>query len=302
MRPLALMLPLLGAAVWWSVRRGVRPLRTLGQLLRARTPGGLAPVTVAGAPAEMDPLLEALNGLLLRIAALMESERRFTADAAHELRTPIAAIRAQAQVAQAEPDGALRQHALQAVLQGCDRAARLVEQLLTLSRMDSGATPPQSEVDLTRCTREVLASLAPTALARQQDLDFLATEPVTVFADPTLLAVLVRNLLDNAVRYSPNGATIRVAISSEPSRVCWGVDDSGPGLEAADLARLGERFFRVLGTGQDGSGMGWSIVHRIAVIQGATVTVGKSAALGGLAVRVEWPLRGLPGAGDQALR
>ena len=234
-------------------------------------------------------MLDALNGLFERIAELLESERRFTADAAHELRTPIAAIRAQAQVAlgatATTPNG---RHALQATLQGCDRATRLVEQLLTLSRLESGAEHALVAVDLAALVRQVVAEVAPQALSKQQTIEVDATEPCTVRGDATLLSVLVRNLVDNAIRYSPPGAIVKVAVSTRAGRSAAVGRGQRPGHVAADMERLGERFFRVVGSGQDGSGLGWSIVRRIAAVHRAVVRVARSKLLGGLSVEVRF--------------
>ena len=301
--PLALALPLLALAVWWAVRRGSAPLRQLGLQLAARDPRALEPVGLADAPSEMTPMVSALNQLFARIAGLMEAERRFTADAAHELRTPIAAIRAQAQVALNETDDAQRRHALQATLLGCDRAARLVDQLLTLARVEaqgpsSPAAPPGGDAaaprrtDLAALARRIAADLAPAAIERGQSLDLQAPTPAPIEADETLAGVLLRNLLDNASRYSPAGATLRAEVAAREGQVVLVIEDSGPGLEAADLDRLGQRFFRVLGQQAPGSGLGWSIVRRIAATQGAAVEVSRSVALGGLKVQVSWPLAG----------
>ncbi len=293
--PLTLALPLLALAAWWAVRQGMAPLRRLGQTLAARSPRALEPVQAQDAPSEMQPLLESLNGLFERIAELMEAERRFTADAAHELRTPIAAIRTQAQVALAETDDALRRHALLSTLQGCDRATHLVEQLLTLSRLESGADAQALPVDLSALARRVLADVATLALDKQQNLELDAPAPCAVAASEPLLAVLLRNLLDNAVRYSPEGASIQVQVRQADGKVQLIVDDSGPGLDEADRQRLGERFFRVLGSGQSGSGLGWSIVRRIAAAQRAEVQTSRAPALGGLRVAVHWALAGRAG-------
>lgn len=295
--PLAMALPLLALLIWWAVRQATAPLRSLGKTLAARDAQALGPVTLPDAPAEMAPMLDALNQLFGRIRTMVEAERRFTADAAHELRTPIAAIRTQAQVALAERDDAERAHALRATLAGCDRATRLVEQLLMLSRLEAGETAPNgtpsapaAPVDLGALAQRVAAEMAPRAIERRQTLGLDASPGCTVAGNPTLLAVLLRNLIDNALRYSPDGAEVRLAVSSTGAQVRLQVDDSGPGLADADLQRLGERFFRVLGSGQEGSGLGWSIVRRIAAAQGAVVEVARSAALGGLAVGVRWPL------------
>jgi two-component system sensor histidine kinase QseC len=287
--PMALALPLLALAAWWVVRQATQPLRTLSRALAQRDPRALEPVVITDPPAEMAPLLAALNRLFERITERAEAERRFTADAAHELRTPIAAIRTQAQVALAETDDAARAHALRATLAGCDRATRLVAQLLTLSRLEAGAAPAGTVVDLAALARRVVAELAPAAVARHQTLGLDATTACPVRGDETLLAVLLRNLVDNALRYSSDGAELRVAVQRAGDQVLLQVDDSGPGLSVADRQRLGQRFFRVLGSGQSGSGLGWSIVRRIAEVQAATVAVAPSAALGGLAVTVGWP-------------
>ena len=287
--PMAVALPLLALAIWWAVYRGVEPMRSLGRTLAARQPQALHPVELGGAPAEMTPMIQALNGLFERIGSLLESERRFTADAAHELRTPIAAIRAQAQVAMGEADDAQRRHALQATLEGCDRATRLVEQLLTLSRLEAVEALDQGTLDLAALARRVTGELAPKAATRRQVVEFDALEACPVTGNDTLLAVLVRNLVDNALRYSPAAAKVSVAVRQEGGRVVLRVEDSGPGLAEADRARLGERFFRLPGSEQSGSGLGWSIVRRIAAVHRVSLQAGASAALGGLAVSAEFP-------------
>ncbi len=290
---LAVSLPLLGLGAWWAVRQGLLPLRRIGRELGARDPQALQPLVLPDAPREMAPMLDALNGLLARIGALLDGERRFTADAAHELRTPIAAIRAQAQVALAETDDAARRHALQATLQGCDRAARLVDQLLTLARVEAdGTLAGAADVDLAALLRRVAAEIAPRALERGQQLEVDADRPGVVRGHEALLAVLLRNLLDNAVRYSPDGAGVhaRVRCDGDDVEVC--IEDGGPGLADADRQRLGERFFRVLGTQAAGSGLGWSIVRRVAAVHGAAVTADRSASLGGLRVTLRLKGRG----------
>lgn len=287
--PMLLALPLLGLAVWWAVARGVAPLRRLGRALAARPAHELQPVRLGDAPAEMTPVLAALNDLFGRIAALLESERRFTADAAHELRTPIAAIRAQAQVALGAGGDGERRHALASTLAGCDRAARLVEQLLTLSRLEAEAPAARRPVDLSAVVRDAVAEVAPAALAAGQSVEVEAQAGCTVAGDDTLLQVLARNLVDNAVRYGPSGARVAVRVAREGEAVVLSVEDSGPGLADADLARLGQRFFRVAGSERSGSGLGWSIVRRVADAHAGRVSVQRSALLGGLAVRIAFP-------------
>jgi two-component system sensor histidine kinase QseC len=292
--PMLLALPLMALLLWWAVQRGLLPLRRIGAAIARREPHALQPLAAdlggAALPSELTPLVDELNSLFERIAALMESERRFTADAAHELRTPIAAIRAQAQVAQgAGRDEAGRQHALAATLAACDRATRLVEQLLTLARLESSADGPGEPVNLAHVARDVLAELAPAALARRQSIELEAPVAVPVRGSATLLSVLVRNLADNALRYSPDGARVVVSGGAVQGQPVLTVEDSGAGLDEAQQQRLGERFFRVLGTAAAGSGLGWSIVRRIAAVHRAVVGTGRSAALGGLSVRVAFP-------------
>jgi two-component system sensor histidine kinase QseC len=284
--PLALALPLLALLAWWAIRHGLAPLRALGRQLAARAPNALDPLERRDATPELAPLIEALNGLFARIEAMVQAERRFTADAAHELRTPIAAIRAQAQVALTESAEAPRRHALAATIEGCDRATRLVEQLLTLSRLEAGAAVAMQSVDLAALARQVVGELAPRALSKEQDLGLDAATACVVSGDPTLLAVLLRNLIDNALRYSPRGARVDVALQANAGRVTLTVEDSGPGLDAGQADRLGQRFQRGLGHHESGSGLGWSIVQRIADAHHFAVEASRSERLGGLRVVV----------------
>jgi two-component system sensor histidine kinase QseC len=289
--PLLYALPLLALGGWLAVRNGLAPLRHLSQALAKRQPDALEPVVLKDVPSEIDPVVHSLNALFERIQSMMASERRFTADAAHELRTPIAAIRAQAQVAiGAGTDAAQRDHALNTTLAGCDRATHLVDQLLTLSRLESSsAQPPGGVVDVSAVAQHVAADLALTALGREQELELNAPAPALIAADDMLTSVLLRNLLDNALRYSPAAAKVYLSVTTDDQQVTLQVDDSGPGMSEADMARLGERFYRVLGTEQTGSGLGWSIVRRIAKVYGAQVDIRRSAKLGGLCVTVRWP-------------
>lgn len=289
LQPLLWALPLLALLGWLAVRQGLTPLRSLSQALTRRQPQALEPLVIADTPAEIAPVVQSLNALFERIASVLDAERRFTADAAHELRTPIAAIRAQAQVALgAGNDDAQRHQALRHTLEGCNRATHLVAQLLTLSRLEAnGGQAGTGGVNVTTIAREMAALLAPQALGRGQTLALEAEQDALIAADPALTGVLIRNLLDNALRYSPDGAQVTLSVVCANKHVVLQVDDSGPGLPESDRARLGERFFRGLGTGQSGSGLGWSIVRRIAQVYQATVHTSVSP-LGGLRVTVDW--------------
>lgn len=289
--PLALGLPLLGGAAWWAVRSGLAPMRALERMLRERAPDSLGAISLVKAPREIDALVNALNHLFARIAALVDNERRFTQDAAHELRTPIAAIRTQAQVALGAVDDAGRRHALQNTLAGCDRASRLVDQLLTLARLESQSRADPAVTtgfDLGATTRLVVAELIPEAIKKRQTLSLDAPDECTISGDAALMAVLIRNLVDNAIRYSPEGARVNVSLTGG-QRARLTVEDSGAGLSPEARGRLGERFFRMLGSGEDGSGLGWSIVRRIARVFDLAIDIQSSATLGGLAVTITWP-------------
>lgn len=287
--PLGVALPLLAMAGWWAVRQGLAPVRRLSHELSQRQAQTLERVALGDMPSEMRPLIQALNDLFDRIEHMIVAERRFTADAAHELRTPIAAIRAQAQVAMgAGDDNAQRSYALQSTLAGCDRATHLVEQLLTLARLESGSSAPANTMNLNATVRRVAADLAGAALARHQRMALDAGDTCPISGNETLVAVLVRNLIDNAIRYTPPGGKVQISVLCESGHTILRVEDSGPGMTNEDAARLGERFFRVLGTNQTGSGLGWSIVKRIAQASDAQVQTSRSELLGGLAVSVTW--------------
>ncbi|AOI99817.1 ATP-binding protein [Burkholderia sp. LA-2-3-30-S1-D2] len=287
--PMAAALPLLVLAIGWAVRRGTAPLRDFGRVLARRNPQALDPIRPDRTPLEMRSMLDALNRLFERIRTVMDAERRFTADAAHELRTPIAAVKAQAQVAMAEPDDERRRHALRGVLEGCDRAARLVDQLLLLSRLDAGALTDRAPVDVSALAKRVVAEAAPRAIGKRQRLELDAPSPCVVGGNEPLLESMVRNLVDNAIGYSPPQARICVSVCRREGHAVLRVEDGGPGIGDDDLHRLGERLFRPQGARPGGSGLGWSIVRRIAAAHDADIEVGRSPALGGLRVVVSWP-------------
>ncbi|MGP8473273.1 ATP-binding protein [Burkholderia sp. PR2] len=288
--PMAAALPLLVLAIGWAVRRGTAPLRDFGRVLARRNPQALDPIRPDRTPLEMRSMLDALNRLFERIRTVMDAERRFTADAAHELRTPIAAVKAQAQVAMAEPDDERRRHALRGVLEGCDRAARLVDQLLLLSRLDAGALTDRAPVDVSALAKRVVAEAAPRSIGKRQRLELDAPSPCVVGGNEPLLESMVRNLVDNAIGYSPPQAHISVSVCRREGHTVLRVEDGGPGIGDDDLHRLGERFFRPQGARPGGSGLGWSIVRRIAAAHDADIEVGRSPALGGLRVVVSWPV------------
>lgn len=280
---LLLMLGLAVAVLHW----GLAPVRRLREALAGREPGHLDALPTGDVPAELAPLVDTLNALFQRIDALLQGERRLTADAAHELRTPIAAIRAQAQVALGAQGDDERRRALQATLAGCDRAARVVEQLLMLARLEAGDAPPRRPIALADVARQAVAEAAEHPLAAGHALALEVAAPAVAPGDVLLAQVLMRNLLDNAVRYSPAGSPVTVTVDgAAPGGWVLTVEDGGPGLDAPGLARLGQRFQRGEAAAASGSGLGWSIVQRIAALQGWAVAADRSPTLGGLRVRL----------------
>ncbi len=288
--PLGLALPALGLAIWWAIRRGIRPLRELSLSLQQRKAGSLEPLPTEHCNIEILPMLEALNDLFQRTNALHKAEQRFTADAAHELRTPIAALRTQAQVAMAETDPLLQKHALQNTVAACDRASRLVDQLLTLAKLENQAQVTMQTCHLAQLVKQCVADLAPRAIHKQQQLGFDFDETIAdeVNANEVLLSVLFRNLIDNAIRYSPPLAVINIRLSHDKDNLEVVIEDSGKGMDPNAIKRLGERFFRVTEQAESGSGLGWSIVHRIAQVHQIAIRIAPSSDLGGLAIHLQF--------------
>jgi signal transduction histidine kinase len=285
-----ILLGLAGGFIWWIVTATIRPLQQTADSVGQRSERDLGTVDTRGAPREVQPLLDALNHLLRRTAETLQKERRFTADAAHELRTPLAAIRANAQVLVAARDAAEQQGTARDLIASVDRSTRLVEQLLALARADQADnSAQQQEVDLAAITAEQLQAHA--ALAVRQRIALRGNlQAVQLRGDPALLAVLVRNLVDNALRYTPAGGAVQVSTATQGNWAILEVDDSGPGIPVEERQRVFERFYRVAGVRATGSGLGLSIVQRIAELHGASVSLTEGPAGAGTRVRVMFPL------------
>jgi len=273
--PATLALPLMALAVWWGVGRSLRPVDGLARQVGALDAQALAPLDESTPlPSEIAPLRAALNALIRRVTEAFENERRFTADAAHELRTPLAALKVQAQVALRAQADDNRQHALNQVIAGVDRMTHLVEQLLTLARVDpanQGSVPPP--LDAAEIVTAVCAELLPQALRRGQSLVVDAAPGCTVAVTAAWLQVAVRNLVDNALRYAGEGARIEVRLIRSGSACAISVADNGPGIAAASRSQLSARFVRGEIEG-DGCGLGLSIVARIAALSHARLELG----------------------------
>ncbi len=290
LHPLYFALPALALLIWLAVGAGLAPLAGVAREVARRVPDNLAHIEAGRAPREIAPLVAALNALFDRLKASLDQERRFTADAAHELRTPLAAVKTQAQVALGATGEAERGRALANVVAGTDRATRLVEQLLVLARLDPQTALPQGQiVDLQALAGQGIAEMAPAAAAKGVEVGLAPGEAAPVAGDAVLLAVLLRNLLDNAVRYTPAGGEVEVAVRGAAGPVSLTVADSGPGIPEAERGRVFERFHRVLGSGEEGSGLGLSIVRRIADLHRAEVSLGTGPGGRGLLVEVRFP-------------
>lgn len=293
LRPLLVALPILAVFIWLAVRQGVRPLDRVAAEVEGRSPENPAPLPTTDLPAEVLPLVERLNALFGRVARTFEQERRFTADAAHELRTPLAGLKAQAQVAQAASDDAGRQHALANLLRGCDRMAHTVEQLLVLARVDASRPAAFVPTDLGTVARQIIGELAGQALDKGVEIELEAHETAPLNGNPAWLAILVRNLVDNAVRHSPGHGLVRVSVGQDEGGISLVVQDDGPGVPEEELASLGQRFWRSpeAAEGEGGSGLGLSIVCRIAELhEGRVIFRNNPPPVGhGLAVRVWLP-------------
>ena len=289
--PVALLAPVLMLIVWWVVGRAIGPIERVRRQVAARRPDDLAPLPTAGLPAEVRPLVGEMNGLLTRLSDAWDALTHFTADAAHELRSPLAALRLQAQSLQRAPDDATRVIATERLLAGIDRATRLVEQLLALARQEgAGEGAELVSLDLTALARNALADAEPEAARHAIALTLDApTAHVVLRADEAALAVLLRNLLGNALRHTPPGGQVRVGVREEASVIDLTVEDSGPGIAPDERARVLDRFYRVPGTPGHGSGLGLAIVRAIAERHGAALTLDASPTLGGLRVMLRWP-------------
>lgn len=284
-------LPLIGLWVWLATRHGFAALDGIARQIASRDPQQLQPVHPTTAPEEIRTLLEALNGLFLRVEQTLESERRFTADAAHELRTPLAALQAQLQVAQRARDDDERSRSLNQLQSGLTRAAHLVDQMLHLARLDpeSGLPNPQP-VDLGMLAESVCADLGPQILAKNLDFDLEASPGCEVIGQTDWLRVLIRNLIDNAVRYTPAGGKVRVKVMKTMSHVEFSVSDSGPGIPPDQRESVLRRFHRLNQDSQPGSGLGLAIVARIAELHGASLRLGESSMPKGLVAAVQFPI------------
>lgn len=283
--------PFLGFLIWVIVGRGLDTLKKVAREVSHRAPSFLEPVDVESVPSEIEPLVLELNSLFNRLQEAFEREKRFAADAAHELRTPLAALRTQTQVALRADTPSDRDEALRKVLECVDRSTHVVQQLLTLSRMLPQSTINEpTRLDLSSTAADIAAQLVPVAIEKNIDLELIAPEkPAMICGNSTAIGILIRNLVDNAIRYTPNDGSVVIEIQQQNKHVILNVIDTGPGIPKQLRERVFERFFRVIGNKAPGSGLGLGIVQQIARLHQAEVQLLTPASGKGLEFRIIFP-------------
>nr|WP_238551376.1 ATP-binding protein [Legionella oakridgensis] len=288
-----LTFPLSGLLIWIIIGRGLDSLDRVAQEVANRAPNHLEPVSIKEVPEEIKPVIDELNKLFYRLKQGFEREKRFAADAAHELRTPLAALKTQAQVALNTNNIDEKNIALQKLIASVNRSTHIVQQLLTMSKLvpEAETINDLDEVNMAKVARDVLAMLAPTAVEKQIELELEHDEQMPNFiGNPTAISILIRNLVDNAIRYSRECGQVIVRVYQEQNEAVLEVRDNGPGIPAELQSRVFERFFRVLGNKSTGSGLGLAIVQQICALHNGRVTLESPKEGTGLIVKVYFPI------------
>ena len=290
--PLLLALPVFALVIWLGGRWGLRDLRRFATTIGKRSPDDLSHIATEGAPAEIAPLAEAINQLLVKLERALEQERLFTDNAAHELRTPLATLGLQMDVLRNAKTAPERRATLSELDKGVARASRLLDQLLTLARIRHTPIKP-APLNLHAFAADAIRDIYPLARAKGIELSLSGDERIEVVTMKPLLAILLRNLLDNAIKYAPAGTRVEMTVSMEDEEACVKVCDQGPGIAEAERERVFARFYRLKDAGGTGSGLGLAIVRTIAELLGATVTLSAVGAEVGLCVKLRFPARHL---------
>ncbi|MDE2594082.1 MAG: two-component sensor histidine kinase [Burkholderiales bacterium] len=289
--PSILMAPLLMLVVWWVVSRSLAPVAKVRSQMALRKADDLSPISDVGLPEEVRPLIHELNLLFGRVRHAFDAQKSFVADAAHELRSPLAALKIQVQGLQRATDDNTRELAIKRLTSGIERATHLVDQLLALARQEASlATGVEFDsVDLAQVGLLALTDTLLAAQTRQIDLGVYRANMALIHGHGEALRVLVRNLLDNSIKYTPVGGTVDLDVTAASDEVVLSVEDSGPGIPSSDRERVLDRFYRLSGANPEGSGLGLAIVKAIADMHGATISIDASPRLGGLRVQVKFP-------------
>jgi two-component system OmpR family sensor kinase len=289
--PIAVLMPILMLVVWWVVSGSLEPVSRVRSQVAARQADDLSPVSEAGLPDEVRPLVHELNLLFGRVKTAFDAQQNFVADAAHELRTPLAALKLQALSLERADNAEARNVAVARLTAGIERATRLVEQLLVLARQEATAAGGAKvhAVELADVARRAVGDMAAVAQAKRVDLGVHHADQAKADGHPDALNILMRNLIDNALKYTPAGGTVDVEVRTTAGGAMLSVEDSGPGIPAEERERVFDRFYRIAGSEASGSGLGLAITKAIAERHGATLTLGQSARLGGLSVKIDFP-------------
>ena len=290
--PQLMLIVFAGFMLWYAVGRGLAPLERLRREIESRSHRDLSALPVEDTPQEVRPLISAMNQLLERLSLALASQQRFIADAAHQLRTPIAGLKTQTELALRQSPTGEAHDTLKQLRTATTQTTHLVNQLLSLARAEppAGRVQAVERIDLEGLARAATAEWVPRALARDVDLGFDAgSQAVSVEADPFLLREMLNNLLDNAIGYTHPGGQVTVHVGAHAGRPVLTIEDNGPGIPASERARVFERFYRVLGTGVEGCGLGLAIVREIAQSHGAEVTLTPAEAGTGTIARVTFP-------------
>jgi two-component system sensor histidine kinase TctE len=291
--PELLLIVLVGIIVWHGVVRGLRPLEMLAREIGQRSHRDLSALPVTTAPEELRPLIGAMNGLFARLDHALSAQRRFVADAAHQLRTPLAGIRTQAELALRHDTLEDMRHTLGQLNTASGQTTRLVNQLLSLARAEPGERSHAIEkIDLDELARTATTEWVPHAISRQIDLGFESKGKRWVLGDALLLKEMLSNLVDNALRYTPAGGQVTVRTTADAGNAELVVEDNGPGIPVEERERVFERFYRVLGSGAEGCGLGLAIVREIAEGHGGQVKLEPGSGGSGTCVRVRLPVAG----------
>ena len=288
--PILAAIPLFASLIWLIVGQGLKPLEDIATAIRGRAPSSLEPLVAKALPEEVKPMVSELNGLLDRLREAIETQKRFAADAAHELRSPLTALSLQIQLVERAQTPGERAAALEQLKTGAKRAARLVEQMLTMARLTpEAAHEPPLPVELDQLAASVLAEFEPLAEAKAIELRLDRVDPAPVLGREQALRTLARNLLDNALRYTPAGGRVSIATWSDGHSAFLQVSDTGPGIPAEERSRVFDRFYRLPDAAAEGSGLGLSIVKQIADAQRAEVMLGDGDDGRGLKAIVRFP-------------
>lgn len=273
--PQFVIIPLAVILVWFGLSQGLRPLAYLRERIETRKEADLSPIAAGRVPEELAPLTEAFNSMLARMQHNMDAQRRFISDAAHQMRTPLTGLKMQAQLAMRENDPDQLRYALENISSSVDRASHLVNQLLALARAETGehAEQPMVAIDLDQLLRETVEDWVMRARVRRIDLGFERTGRMPIFGNAFLLREMINNLLDNALRYTPDEGRVTARVVAQSDFVMLEIEDSGVGISEAEAHKVFDRFYRVEGTGVEGTGLGLAIVREIAELHRAVASL-----------------------------